>query len=585
MSTRQVTGQEAGKILRDLSHGSKGVVVVLGAGISGREVAALFLKAGLRVIVLDEKRLSDEVREYFVQKAIICCSSEYRATCFQSELDNSLKNSSLENKVQIIDEWVASPEQIAELVQWNPVLGVFSSGILPKGKFIESLGSTHIPVVSEMDLALHYLASSDPLRTDGSDFSSPDIAVTGTNGKTTTVTLAHFILQNAHLSTRQSNKETSLAQNRECLLLGNVGTPFSGAVRPENLMDDRRLDVAPMLVAELSSYQLDSSLDIHPHIAVCLNITADHLEKHKTMENYIEAKSRIFAKQTSNDWAIYYADDPFCVQSVSNTKARRIPLSFTPLSPPITSNSCVAPINSSSLNCSSLSSSDYCWLHDREFTLFLGGEQYDFSLGSLEGIGSALWGKHNLINAAAASVASFLCGVSAAEISIALAKFSPLPHRLETVKKHRDVLWINDSKSTNVASVQAALEAVAEQYPERRMILLVGGIAKGGPWHELKHFLGKKVRAVLLFGRDRWSIAPQLVYEQVPQVGFASPHPDFLWEAYVTLKEAVVRADVIASDSDIVLLSPGCASFDEFLNFEDRGLKYREYIDEIFQIS
>lgn len=509
-----ITGKESAdilcSILKEPMHELRSVLV-LGAGITGQELVRLFLKVGLRVILLDEKKLSEEVETELREIAQSC-------------------------NLHIIDSWTGSLEMLSK---FQAVFGVFSPGILPSGKFIQGLKAANIPLVSEMDFAVHYLGM-------------PKIAITGTNGKTTTATLAHHIMHEAGLSAE---------------LLGNVGTAFSSKIEVKDLSSEA-MSLPSLIVAELSSYQLDSSCDFHPHIAICLNITDDHLEKHGNMDAYIAAKSKIFAKQTSSDWSIYFKDDPLCVRAVQDSKGRHLALSFDP---PHDNNQ---------------SEMAYAHLLRREVRLYLDGKNHIFSLND-----SKLFGRHNVVNSAAAIIATFLSGVSENFIAKGLQTFKPLAHRLEFVSENDGVIWLNDSKSTNVASVEAALIAIDENYfsdtnqrENRKIVLLCGGISKGGPWKNIRQFLGSNLRSLIFFGRDRWQIAEELVYEDIQGGVYSKPKDSLQWECASNLKYAVERAKQLACDGDIVIFSPGGSSFDEFKNFEDRGNKFKRYVCEGYPV-
>lgn len=321
----------------------------------------------------------------------------------------------------------------------------------------------NLPLLAETELALRFTAE-------------PVLAVTGTSGKTTTASLAAAML-------RQAGKRVFLG--------GNIGTPLS-----EYVLNGER---AEALVLELSSFQLQATHSLHPRVALLLNLTANHLDHHKDMNEYTDAKFRVFARQTERDLALL----PEALAAEYEIRGCKGRLRVLP----------------------------------REGTL---------------GSGRML-GAHNAANAEAACLAVSEFGVTRAEAAAALAAFLPIRHRLEPVGELGGVVYVNDSKSTTVASLRVALRSF-----DRPVVLLAGGKFKGGDLASLADLVRAKARAVALFGASR----------EVYEAAFAGTVPLF-WDA--NLPAAVARARLLARPGDAVLLSPAAASFDLYDNYGQRG--------------
>lgn len=325
-----------------------------------------------------------------------------------------------------------------------------------------------IPVWSELELGWHF--SNHP----------QTIAVTGTNGKTTTTALIGHLLK--------SNR-------RRVVVAGNIGTPLSSV--------NRRLSSQTTLVLEVSSYQLETIDSFRPNVAVLLNITPDHLARHSTMASYARAKSRIFENQTATDTAVLNGNDRWCRAISRRVRARK------------------------------------AW----------------FPTEKLRGLAAPLRlpGKHNQENAMAAAAAVLAAGMKENEILRAMRTFRGVRHRIQHVGTFNGVRYINDSKGTNVDSTLVALKSL-----EGPLIVIMGGEHKGTSYRALIPELRAKAKAVLTIGEASSIIANDLR-------GSATIVP------CQTLARAVSAARTLAVRGDTVLLSPACASFDQFKNFEDRG--------------
>ena len=347
-------------------------------------------------------------------------------------------------------------------------------------------------------------------------------AVTGTNGKTTTTSLIDHLLRGAGLGVRA---------------VGNIGTPCIRAV-----------DDAPegsWLAAELSSYQLACTSELHPRVAVLLNITPDHLAWHRSHEAYAEAKLRVFANMGADDLAIVDVEDPGVAAHAADifTSGRRV----------------------LSLGLSDPGTPDAAFLRDGVLTVRLAGKET--ALVPADDL--AIRGPHNVVNALAASAAALACGADAPAVRTGLASFSPLEHRVEPCGEIDGVLYVNDSKATNTDAVEKALTA----FPGRDVIVLLGGHDKGTPLEGFSERVCERVRAAVCFGEagERF----QCALEEADRTG------DVDIALADDLRDAVDVARSLACRGDVVLLSPACSSFDEFSGFEERGRAFKAYIEQL----
>jgi len=475
---------EGSRIKQLLSRASSGTVAVSGAGKTGASVARLLTRAGFSVMVIDENRLSEENEKRF------------------SELG-----------VTLLSEWsdeVALPE--------NLVLAVMSPGIPPDGPLYAALGRHQVPRVSEIDLAVAYLGM-------------PEVAVTGTNGKTTVVELIQQMLE-------QSGKHA--------VAVGNVGTPLCDYIPAENLRSDGQIE-RPLLVTEVSSYQLETAVDFAPHIGVFLNLGEDHLERHESMSSYARIKSRVVSGQSRADWSVINVDDDWAKAVLNAARGRLCRVT--------------AEVDAQE---GGVPDSAYLNRPRMEILHVLEGEAERYSLAKF-----SLVGVHNQLNAAIAVAAARRAGASQGGIQQALDSFVAPEHRLEVVEyAPAGVRAINDSKATNPAATVAALRSLRPSLSDAMFVLLIGGQLKRGNWRELVAEACSCVRSVILFGAARTQIGG--FFSQAKQA------PPLL--EVESLAEAVEHAYVIAQPGDTVLLSPGCASFDAYSNFEERGQHFKELL-------
>lgn len=429
-------------------------VTVLGAGRSGLSAAAFLKRQGVHVFISESGRLS----------------------------------ATPPPGIDFEDQGHSPRALKADLIIRSP-------GISNHASILQTARRKGIPVWGELELASRFVRPRHL------------IAITGTNGKTTTTALAGEIFKAAGVPT---------------VVAGNIGTPLSAVVSHVN----RRSHV----VVEVSSYQLENIETFHPTVSAILNITPDHLEHHKTMAAYARAKARIFENQTLQNTCVLNADDVWC-----RRLARR----------------CRAPI--------------FWFSRRRRLRQGVFFEQGDVVLRwrgrharwKLE---SRLPGAHNVENILAAVAMAWAARVPLPAIQRTLRRFPGVEHRIEWIRTVKGVSYMNDSKATNVDSTRVALESFAGS-----LILILGGQGKGSPYTPLRSFIKSKVRHLLLIGED----APRIQRE----LGGVVPT-----DSVGTLAKAVVRASRVAHAGDTVLLSPACASFDQYKNYEERGRHFKTLV-------
>jgi UDP-N-acetylmuramoylalanine--D-glutamate ligase len=353
-----------------------------------------------------------------------------------------------------------------------------------------------IPVIGEVELASQYIEQ-------------PIVAITGTNGKTTTTSLIGEMLE---------------ASGREVFVGGNIGAPLIDYVN-----SDRR---AEMVVAEISSFQLDTIENFRPKVGVLLNITADHLDRYDDFSGYVRSKGMLFKNQKSSDVAVLNGMDPSISELESLIDSQRLYFNID--------NSAAhgAVIRGKEMTCS---------LPEKTPVVF---RLANFKLA----------GGHNLENAAAASLAAMVAGGDQEGIQTALDAFEGLHHRMEYVKDENGVQYYNDSKATNVDAVKRSLESFGSQ-----VILIMGGRDKGGSYSLLNGLIKERVKRLIAIGEAREKILDAL--------GDLTRS-----EGARTMEEAVNVAHQAAAPGDTVLLSPGCSSFDMFTDYAERGEAFREAV-------
>jgi UDP-N-acetylmuramoylalanine--D-glutamate ligase len=435
-------------------------LIILGGGESGVGAALLGKKNGYDVLLFDESSLKDGYR-------------------------NELKNAGINFlEKEISDEELLSADEVVK-----------SPGIPDKNERVKKIRAKGIPVISEIELAYRYKGDSKI------------IAITGSNGKSTTTSLIYHICKHAGL---------------DAALVGNIGYSFA-----EQVAEDPK----PLYVAEISSFQLDDIKDFRPDIAVLLNITEDHLDRYDyKFENYIRSKFLITKNQTSEDYFIYNIDDEVITGYMERNqiKSNQLPISMKK------------------------QVEKGAYIKDDEMKVQAGNEQMSMSVYDF-----ALKGKHNQYNTMAACVAGATMDIRKNKIREAVQTFESLEHRMEPVATVRGVEFINDSKATNVNSTWFALESMTKP-----TVLILGGIDKGNDYSLIMDLVKEKVKAIVCLGIDNSKIHDAFDKE-VKVVDTASAD------------DAVHAAFHLATVGDVVLLSPACASFDLFKNYEDRGTQFK----------
>jgi UDP-N-acetylmuramoylalanine--D-glutamate ligase len=442
-------------------------LVILGGGESGVGAALLGKKEGYSILLMDEGSLKDGYRKELQQAGI-----------------DFKENGIDEEKLLQADEVVKSP------------------GIPEKNEWIKKLRSKEIPIISEIELAFRHKGKSKI------------IAITGSNGKSTTTALIFHICKTAGLN---------------CALVGNIGYSFAKQIAE---------DPKELYVAEISSFQLDDIKEFRPDVALLLNITEDHLDRYEyKFENYVASKFRITMNQTFEDYFIYNEDD-----EVITSYLRQKPIKSFQL--PISMKQKVAQGG---------------YIQNNEMHVQVKEEQTQMSIYDF-----ALKGKHNQYNTMAASVAGATMDIRKDKIREAVETFENLEHRMEMVATVRGVEFINDSKATNVNSTWFALESMT-----RPTVLVLGGIDKGNDYSLLEDLVKEKVKAIVCMGVDNSKI----------HAAFDGKVSDVIDTA--SAEQAVEVAYRLATVGDVVLLSPACASFDLFKNYEDRGKQFKEAVKSL----
>ncbi len=438
-------------------------ILVIGLGKTGIASVRFLVGQGARVIATDAKpqaELKDAVREL---------------GSLSANLEFCEHNTDILSRVDMI---VPSP------------------GVPPANIILAEAQKRKIPILCELELASIFLKP-------------PLIAITGTNGKTTTTTLIGHILAR---------------EGKRVFVGGNIGNPLIGYL--EGKQDD---DYA---VVEVSSFQLQWIQSFHPFVSILLNTTCDHVDYHGSFEAYRATKERIFENQKDSDLAILNADEPRSFLLAKNMAAK---VQFFSTKTEVKKG---------------------IFLEDRtlvHYTAEGSREEYPLDMIKIPGL-------HNVENVMAAIMAARYCGCTHAGIISAVADFKGIPHRIEFTEEKNGVAFYDDSKGTNVGAVARALETFS-----RPIILLMGGRDKEGDFGTLSPLLKSKVKELVLFGEAR-----NKIYDLIGNAVKTSKT--------TTLKEAIEFAYGHARPGDVVLLSPGCASFDEFSNYKERGRFFKDVV-------
>lgn len=439
----------------------------MGGGESGVGAALLAKQKGYDVFLSDGSSLKDDYR-------------------------NELVNAGIEFEEGIhTDEKILNAQEVMK-----------SPGIPEKAEIVKKIRAKGIDIISEMELAYRFKGDSKI------------IAITGSNGKTTTTALTYHICKEAGL---------------DCALVGNIGDSFAKQVAE---------DPRPLYVVEVSSFQLDDIKTFRPDVAILTNITEDHLDRYDyNFENYIRSKFRIAMNQQANDYFVYCADDEVTMKYLNqfNIQSNQLPISMKRELP----------------NGAFIKDGDMYVRTGQDFTNM---SVYDF----------ALKGKHNQYNTMAACVAAATMDIRKDKIRDAVQNFQSLEHRMEHVATVRGVEFINDSKATNVNSAWYALESMTKP-----TVLILGGVDKGNDYSLIADLVKEKVKAIICLGTDNRKIHEAFGSIVNPIVNTGSA------------LEAVHAAFHFATKGDVVLLSPACASFDLFKNYEDRGAQFKQAVKEL----
>ena len=441
-------------------------IVVLGGGESGVGAAVLARRAGYDVFLSDGGRIRDEHLK------------ELRAHGIPFE-----QGGHDERAVLAADEVVKSP------------------GIPHETPMVRSILSAGIGLISDVELAYRHKGAARI------------IAVTGSNGKTTTASLIHHVCRTGGI---------------DSALVGNIGKSVARQVA---------LDPKPLYVVEVSSFQLDDIASFRPDVAVLTNITEDHLDRYgHEFGNYIRAKFRIVGNQTPEDAFIYCADDPVTMGHLGDLRIHSKQLPFA-------------------MN-RELPRGAYI-MNDR---MTMTGQE-PLTMGVQE---FALKGRHNQYNTMAACLAASVMEIRKEKIREAVATFETLEHRMEKVAVVRGVEFVNDSKATNVNSTWYALESMT-----RPVVLILGGVDKGNDYGLVMDMVREKVKAIVCLGLDNTKIHKAFsgVVDRIVDADSAA--------------EAVKASFRLAEKGDVVLLSPACASFDLFKNYEDRGHQFKRAVRDL----
>lgn len=355
------------------------------------------------------------------------------------------------------------------------------------------------------------------------------IGVTGTKGKGTTVALLTAMLRNSKIKN----------QNSKIWMGGNIGEP------PLDFLD--KINPKDWVVLELSSFQLQD-LDKSPHIAVVLGVEVDHLDHHRSEKEYIEAKYNIVRHQTKNDFVVINADYLTSFEFGAQTKAQTLFFSRRKL----------------------VDQGAYVhWQNNRAGEIILKVKDEEISLAKTYDI--HLRGLHNLENICAAAVASYLAGVKQSATSKIITTFKGLPYRLELIREFGGVKYYNDSASTNPQTTLAALRSFSEP-----IVLIAGGSEKGADFKELGGEISKRVKAAILIGKES-----ERIRRAIEKSSNFNQNKVEIIIGLKNMKEIIDTVQTVVHPGDVVLLSPACASFDMFRNYQDRGEQFKKEVDAI----
>lgn len=449
-------------------------VVILGAGESGTGAALLAKAKNFDVFVSDAGKIDEKYKKLLKETQILF-----------EEGTHSLE------KILSANEIIKSP------------------GISDKIPVIALAHERQIPVISEIEFGFR-------------NTKAKIIAITGSNGKTTTTLLTYHLLKNAGLNVG---------------LAGNVGESFAQKVIANSY---------DYYVLEVSSFQLDGCFLFKPYISAILNITPDHLDRYESFDAYADAKFRIIRNQDENDFFIYNADSEVIERKILKIKPKVQQLGIT---------------LSAREDLKAISKISY-FQNGKIITRLPYNRPSQLSFQESD---IALMGKHNIFNAMVAILVAQILGVDAESIKQGLATFKGLPHRLEVIRELKGIKFINDSKATNVDSAYYALDSFAEA---KNIVWIAGGVDKGNNYEQIKDLVAKRVKHLVSLGKDNAKLCS--FFENIVPITQTDD-----------MEKAVKKAYKLANRGDIVLLSPACASFDLFKNYEDRGNQFRKVVETL----
>ena len=442
-------------------------IVILGAGESGIGAAILAQQQGFDVFVSDGTAIKIEYKNELIQYNILFEEATHT-----------------EDKILNADIIIKSP------------------GIPEKNELLKKIRSKNIEVISEIEWAYRFKGDSKI------------IAITGSNGKTTTTSITYHLFKLSEF---------------DCAMVGNIGYSFARQVA---------LQPKALYIVEVSSFQLDDINSFRADVAIITNITEDHLDRYEyNVKNYIKSKFNITKYQTATDIFIYNLDDPTTIENINNYNIRAIK----------------APITMSK------ELPEGAYLTNAELHIKWKGEDMQMNVSDF-----ALKGTHNRSNSMAASLTGYAFGIRKEKIREAMQTVETLAHRMEPVVTIKGVEYINDSKATNVNSTWYALESM-----EKPTVLILGGVDKGNNYDALQNLVKDKVKAIICLGADT-----EKIHE-----AFKNIVPTII--NTLNMIDAVQIAYKYAAKGDIVLLSPACASFDLFKNYEDRGDQFKKAVKDL----
>jgi UDP-N-acetylmuramoylalanine--D-glutamate ligase len=443
----------------------KSKLLIIGAGESGTGAAILGKKKGFDVFVTDNRKIKRKYKNVLTE--------------FEIPFEEEGHNSAFIKEATCV---------------------IKSPGIPMDIPLIRNFRQRNIPVIDELEFASRYTSAGI-------------IAISGSNGKTTTSSLTYHILAEG---------------GRKAGIAGNIGKSFAKSIA---------LGSHDIYVLEVSSFQLDAIAEaFHPHIAILLNITPDHLDRYDhDFDKYVASKFRIVKNLSHDDYFIYNHDDPVIRKYLARhtIQARLIPFSIK------------VEFEQNGV-----------FLKNKEIVIKINNKTSSMNIERL-----ALQGRHNIYNSMAASVGGYLSEIRKSSIKESLSNFKNISHRLEFVARIFGVDYVNDSKATNVNSVWYAMETQTSD-----IIWIAGGVDKGNDYSKLQDLVRRKVRTIICLSKDCTRIYDEF-HELVDEFYIAK-----------TMEESVHIAHLIAEKDNVVLLSPACASFDLFENYEDRGNQFKKAV-------